>query len=168
MYGTGEQVIYGIHGVCTVTDREESRENGAAVTYLVLQPIGQDGSRYLVPEGNAIAMSKLHKVLTKEELETLMGAEEVLSGRWIADENQRKQTYRTLIGSGDRMKLLQMVHALYVHKASQSAAGRKVHLCDDNFLRDAEKLLAGEISFVLGISQEEARQYLRRKLKEDM
>ena len=165
MYQAGEKVIYGIHGVCVVTGREESIGNGTKTSYLVLQPVGQEGSRYLVPEENPAAMSKLHKVLTREELESLMSRESSFSGVWIADENQRKQTYRTLIGSGDRTKLLQMVSVIHKHKASQSAAGKKVHLCDDNFLRDAEKLLVGEISHVLDISSEEAKQYLRNKLR---
>lgn len=164
MFQTGEKVIYGIHGVCAVTGREESRENGSAVSYLVLQPVGQDGSRYLVPEGNPVAMSRLHKVLTAKELEALLDSGDILSGSWIADENQRKQLYRTLIGSGDRISLMQRIHAIYKHKASQMAAGKKVHMCDDNFLRDAEKLLTGEISYVLEISPEEAKKYLRSKL----
>ena len=44
-------------------------------------------------------------------------------------------------------------------------AGRKFHQCDDNFLRDAEKLLTGEIAISMGMTHDEARTYLREKLK---
>lgn len=167
MYQIGDQVVYGVHGVCRVVDQEERIVDRKHLTYLALEPVSQDGSRYLVPTHNAAAMSKLKHMLSREELAALMDSEEVRADGWIKDENQRKQTYRELISSGDRAKLMQMVRTLYRHKASQAASGRKVHLCDDNFLRDAEKLLVGEISVVMGMEPDQAKQFIRSKLKED-
>lgn len=167
MYQIGEQVVYGVHGVCRVVDQEERLVDRKRLTYLALEPVGQGGSRYLVPTHNAAAMAKLKHMLSREELAALMDSEEVRKNGWISDENQRKQTYRELISSGDRAKLMQMVRTLYRHKAAQSAAGRKVHLCDDNFLRDAEKLLLGEVCVVMEMDADQAKQYLRSKLKED-
>lgn len=86
---------------------------------------------------------------------------------WIKDENQRKQAYRDLIANGSRERLLQMVYTLYRHKAAQSAAGRKCHLCDENFLHDAEKLIAGEIAEVLSLDETQAKAYLREAYKKD-
>lgn len=167
MYQVGEKVVYGVHGVCDVVDQEERVIDRKRVTYLALEPVGQGGSRYLVPTHNAAAMAKIRHMLSREELEKLMNSEEVLADGWIRDENQRKQTYRELIGSGNRTKLMQMVRTLYRHKKEQTAAGKKVHLCDENFLRDAEKLLVGEFAIVLDMEPEEAKQYIRSKLKED-
>ena len=62
---------------------------------------------------------------------------------------------------------MRMVRTLYRHKAEQLTSGRKVHICDDNFLRDAEKLLCSEIAAVSGITSEEAKLMLREKLKND-
>ena len=167
MYQIGDQVVYGVHGVCRVVEQEERVVDRKRVTYLALEPVGQDGSRYLVPTHNAAAMSKVRAMLSKEALSALMDSDEVRNDGWIRDENQRKQTYRELISSGDRVKLMQMVRTLYRHKAAQSAAGRKVHLCDDNFLRDAEKLISGEVAVVMGLDPEQAKQFVRNKLKED-
>ncbi len=165
MYQVGDQVVYGIHGVCQVADLEERVIDRKRVTYLALEPMGQEGSRYLVPTHNAAAMGKLRKMLTPEAMEALLRSEEVRANGWIKDENQRKQTYRELISSGDRLNLMKMVHTLYNHKQQQSAAGKKVHLCDENFLRDAEKLLAGEIAIVLGLEPDQAKKYVREQLK---
>ena len=104
-------------------------------------------------------------MLPAQELRDLLASEEIRENVWIQEENQRKQTYRDLISSGDRTALLKMVNTLYRYKAAQAAAGRKFHQCDDNFLRDAEKLLTSEIALVLEMSQEEARDYLRQQLK---
>ena len=167
MYQLGDKVVYGIHGVCCVAAQEQRVIDRKQVDYLVLEPLSQDGSRYLVPIHNEAAMAKLRRMLTKEELESLLDSPKIHADVWIRDENQRKQTYRELISGADREKLMQMVCTLYRHKASQTAAGRKCHLCDENFLRDAEKLLAGEAALVLGMQPDEARSYIRKKLKED-
>ena len=167
MYHAGDQVVYGMHGVCRVIQEEQKIVDRKTVTYLVLEPLGQSGSRFLVPTHNAVAMGKIRPMLTKEALDAMLSSEAVRADGWIPDEGQRKQMYRELIGSGDRVKLAQMVRTLYRHKTAQLAAGRKVHLCDDNFLRDAEKLLISEAAVVLGFDQEQAKQYIRQKLKED-
>lgn len=165
MYQTGDMVVYGVHGVCVVTAEETKVIDRKKVTYLALEPVGQEGTRFLVPTHNASAMAKLRPMLTAEELQELIGSEAVRTDVWIREENQRKQYYRELIGSGDRVKLMQMVCTLYRHKKEQLEAGKKVHLCDDNFLRDAEKLLAGEFAIVLNMESDAARQYLRNQLR---
>lgn len=165
MYQVGDKVVYGVHGVCLVAAEESRMVDRKKVTYLALEPVGQEGTRYLVPTHNAAAMAKLRPMLTAEQLQELIHSDAVQADGWIRDENQRKQTYRELIGSGDRVRLMQMVHTLYRHKKEQLEAGKKVHLCDDNFLRDAEKLLAGEFAIVLGMEADAARQYIRTSLK---
>ncbi|MDO5153656.1 MAG: CarD family transcriptional regulator [Eubacteriales bacterium] len=167
MYQVGDTVVYGIHGVCRVVDQEERLVDRKRLTYLALEPVGQDGSKFLVPTQNAAAMAKLRRMLSREELETMLESEEVRADGWIKDENQRKQAYRELINSGDRTKLMCMVRTLYRHKAAQAAAGRKCHICDENFLRDAEKLLTSEISIVLNMESDQVRKYIRERLKED-
>ena len=165
MYQLGDKVIYGAHGVCVVAQEESRIVDRKMVTYLALEPVGQEGSRYLVPTHNSAAMAKLRPMLTAPELTALLSSDQVRQDMWIRDENQRKQTYRELIGSGDRVRLMQMVHTLYMHQKDQQAAGKKIHLCDDNFLRDAEKLLAGEFAIVLEMDADAAKQYVRSQLK---
>ncbi len=164
MFQIGDKVVYGIHGVCCVAAEEERIVDRKKQVYLVLEPVERDGSKYLVPTHNASAMAKLRMLLTQAELEALLSSEAVRTDGWIMEENQRKQVYRELIGSGDRAGLMKMVRTLYRHRAAQIAAGRKCHLCDENFLRDAEKLLASEVAAVLAMEPLQARQYIREKL----
>lgn len=165
MFQRGEYVIYGIHGVCRVIGTEKQLVNRKRTEYLVLEPVGQAESRFYLPTGNEAAMAKLRPVLDAAGMRELLESVEIREGTWIADENTRKQYYRELVSCGDRNALLKMVSALYRYRADQYAAGKKFHQCDDNFLRDAEKLLASEIGMVLEISPEDARAYLREKLQ---
>ena len=167
MFQVGEKVVYGIHGVCNILGREESKEGGTDGDYLVLQPIDQENSRYLIPVGNPTAMGKIRKVLSRSEMDILLGSQSIRSGYFPEDESQRKQMYRNLIGCNNREKLLQMVYVLYKHRESLLKNGKRMHLCDENFLRDAEKLLLGEISYIMEITREEAKQHLRRMLKDN-
>ncbi len=158
-------MIYGVHGVCRVIGTEKQLVNRKRTEYLVLEPMGQAEARFYLPTANESAMQKLRPVMAADDLSALLMSEEVHTYSWIADENVRKQYYRDLITSGDRTALLKMVSSLYRYRESQFAAGKKFHLCDENFLRDAEKLICSEISLVLDKSPEEARTYLRDRLQ---
>lgn len=166
MYEIGQLVLYGSHGVCKVLNKEIRTIDRKKVEYLVLEPIDQQDSRFLVPTSNAVAMAKLSPILTKEEIENLLSDRELIADAWIEDENIRKQKYRELIVGSDRSSLISMIRALYIHKEKQQEAGRKFHLCDENFLRDAEKLLSAEFSVVLGISRQQVGQYIADRLQE--
>lgn len=166
MLQKGTQAVYGIHGVCTIVDVETKSVDRKKVEYFVLEPKEQPGARYYVPTHNPAALAKLRPLLSAEELETLLASESTRRISWIADENLRKQKYRELINSADRAALISMIRALYRHKQEQLEAGRKFHQCDENFLRDAQKLLCSEFSLVLGIPQSEVSGYIEKKLCE--
>ena len=165
MFQTGDKVIYGMHGVCVITDWEKRIVDGKQVVYLVLEPVGQPGSRFLVPTHNAAAMGKVRPMLSREALEELLSSDNVRTDVWIRDEGQRKQLYRELISCGDRQRLAQMICTLYRCRAVLTDAGKRFHMCDENFLRDAEKILSGEIASTLELPSAEALRYLRSKLK---
>ena len=165
MYKNDDYVIYGIHGACRVLGREKQLVNKKRTEFLVLEPLVQSGSKYYVPAENPTAMAKLQAVLSQDELVKLLESDAVREDCWISDEGHRKQIYRELITSADRLRLMQMVASLYRYRGAQEAAGRKFHLCDDNFLRDAERLLSSEISLVMNLPADEARDFLRKHLK---
>ena len=166
MLQVGMQVVYGIHGVCRITDAEIRIVDRKKVEYFVLEPRDQPGARFYVPTQNQAAVAKLRPLLTAEELDALLASEDTHQDCWIPVENLRKLKYRELINSGDRAALISMVRALYQHKEDQLAAGRKFHLCDENFLHDAQKLLLSEFSMVLGIPQSDVKTYIEKKLSE--
>ena len=166
MYQIGDHVVYGINGICQVLEKQVQQRNGQMVEYLVLSPLEQPAARYFVPTGNELAMRKLRPVMSGAELRALLSSEKIKEDGWIPDENLRKQTYRELIASGDRAALIQMIWALHRHKQAQLDAGRKFHQSDENFLRDAQKMINAEISLVLEIPADEVEEYILSSLNE--
>lgn len=165
MYQVGEYVVYGVQGVCRVLGTEKQLVNRKRTEYLVLEPLAKGESKFYVPTQNPAAMGKLRPLLSRQELEHLLGSDGIRMDCWIREENLRKQHYRDLMANCDRLSLLQMLSALYRHKDEQATAGKKFHQCDDNFLRDAEKLLCSEIALVLEMESAQAREYLRNHLQ---
>ena len=160
----GSLVIYGIHGLCRIVKREVMTVDRKNKEYFVLEPIKQPGASYYVPIQNPAAVAKLRPILTKQQLDELLASLEAASDSWISDENTRKQCYRELINSGDRAALISMVKSIHMHKEKQQLLGRKLHLCDENFLRDAQNLLSTEFSIVLGIEPEAVGDYIKNAI----
>lgn len=161
MYQCGDMVLYGIHGVCKVVSLEVKTVDRKKIEYYVLEPLGQEGASYFVPAHNEAAVAKLSPLMNKQELDELLRSCADMPDAWISDENKRKQYYRELISSGDRAALLKMVHALDKHKREQQLSGKKFHQCDENFMRDAVKLLDAEFSLVLNIEQSQVKDYIK-------
>ena len=166
MLQIGSQVVYGIHGVCNIIGTEFRNVERKKVEYLILEPNDQPGARFFVPVHNQVALSKLRAVLQREELEELLSSDAARADCWIAAENLRKQKYRELINNADCAALISMIRLLHRHREEQLTVGRKFHLCDENFLRDAKKMLCSEISLVLEIPRAEAMSYIEKKLSE--
>lgn len=162
----GDRLVYGIHGVCAIIDIEQRIIDRKKADYYVLEPLDQPGSKYYVPTHNQVAVSKLRPLLSAAELEALLHSPRAKEDIWIFDENRRKLRYREMINGGDRAALICMIRCLNKHKESQLAAGRKFHLCDENFLKDAKKVLASEFSLVLGIPAADVGMYIEQKLGE--
>lgn len=166
MYQVGQKVIYGIHGVCRIAALEVKNLGREKKEYYCLEPVDQQGAVFYVPTGNQAAVAKMRPIISREEFEALIAQQKDREWSWIEDENQRKLHYRELITQNDRGALISTVGALYRHKRQQQENGRKFHICDENFLRDATRLLSAEFSLVLGISQSEVAAYMKEQLEE--
>ena len=139
---------------------EEKKIDRKTICYFVLEPIDQPGSRYYVPAENQAALSKLRPLSTKEELQSLLTSP-LAENVWIADENRRKQYYRELVSSVNLKVMIDMIRCLRLHRRQQMEQGRKFHQCDENFLRDAQKILSTEIAMVMEIPDDQVEAYLQ-------
>ena len=165
MYQTGQQVLYGIHGICNIVSVEPMRFGKVKAKYYCLQPVAQPDARYYVPVDNEAAVAKMRPLMGREELLALLHSDEIRQNSWIADENLRKQRYRELINSGDRASLISMIYCLHRHKKEQQNAGRKFHQTDENFLTDAQKLLNAEFAQVFGLEPKDVNAFIQKELE---
>lgn len=164
MYEIGNNVIYKNDGVCKITKIIFRTFKNREIEYYVLNPVHNSNAEILIPKNNPDLVGKMRKVLTKDEIIQIIEAMPDEEDIWISDENNRKERYREILTSGDRTELVKLIKTLYVHKQNQKQCGRRLHLTDERFLRDAEKMLYDEFAFVLEIEPDEVLGFISSKL----
>ena len=154
LYHPGNQVFYCSHGVCEILDIEQRRIDKKNIEYYVLSPVCNPNARFYIPTSNPKVVSKLSPLLTAEELQIFLA--ELCDSRdlWIDEENLRKQKLKDVIASGKQTDLIQWVRALHMHKRALLDQGKKFHMADESFLKDAEKILIAEFSIIWKIPKE--------------
>lgn len=166
MYQIGDTVIYKNDGVCKITEILTRVFKGKEIEYYLLNPVHNPNAEIFVPKDNAELVSKMRKILTKAEILQIIEDMPIKEDVWISNEVERKEKYREILIVGDRTELVGMIKALYIHKQQQKQRGRKLHLADEKFLRDAEKMLYDEFAYVLEISPNEVLNFITSTLND--
>ena len=162
MYQIGDIVVYGTEGIAEIGEVIEREFGGKMMQYFVLHPLEKKTETVYVPIENEKAMSKMRSVLSPEEAERLIEELPQEKAPWIRNDRERQKVYRDMLLYGSSKDVLSMARALYLHQIEQLARGKKLHAADERFMRDAEKMIFAELSYALGITQEEVLQRLVR------
>lgn len=164
MYKAGDNVIYGANGVMSIVDiREESIGDGVR-SYYVLRPISvRSDSFTFVPVDNENLVSLMRPLLSKDEIiSEIKRAGELPECEWNIDNRRRADSFKKILESGNRAEILAMVRTIYNAGKRRELEGKKNFLADDMVMKRAEKLIASEISVVLGISEEEVPAFIEK------
>ena len=166
MFQVNDVIIYGTQGVCKITGTEEKTVNGKKKTYFVLKPVEDQGSTIFAPTDNALALKKMRRLLTKDEIHKLMDSMRSEDAVWIANEAERKERYKGILAKGDHVELIRMIKAIYAHKKEREADGKRLHMSDERFFKDAEQILHNEFRYVLNIKDKtELMQYMLARIE---
>ena len=164
MYSVNDVVVYGSFGVCRITAVEKRDLTGTEKEYYILKHLGSDSSVCYVPVNNEKALSKMHSVCTRaqvDELISYMGTGELI---WIDDEIKRKEEYSRIIKGDDKKELIMLVRTLYLRRRELTENGRRLRITDENYLSLAEKMLFEEFAYALGIEQSEVAGYIEQHI----
>ena len=164
MYSVNDTVVYGTHGICRIACVESHNFTGTMKDYYVLKPVGDEKSTIYVCVSNEKAVSQMRAVLSEEEIYQLLQSMPDEPSRWIENKNERNERCRQILNRGDRKELLMMIKTLYLHKQQQKKRGKKMHLTDEKYLKDAEKMLHDEFAVVLNISPDQVVPFIRKQL----
>ena len=164
MFGIGDTILYGTQGACRIDAIEEKKICGKVSSYYVLTPL--DGTRCTIyaPIDSKTIEGKMHRLLSAAEIEAIiesMKNEEVV---WIESESARKERYKQILAGNDRVEIMKMIRALYLHKQELKSRGKKLHVSDERFFKDAEKVLYNEFAVVLDIKPNEVISFITDKL----
>lgn len=164
MHNINDMVLYGTEGICRITDISVQNMHGEDVEYYVLKPVGENNSTIFVPTGSEVLTARMKRIMSAEEIYALIQTMPDEESEWIENENMRRQRYREILADGDRKDLVRMIKAIYLHEQERKKMGKKLHLSDEKFLRDAEKLLYEEFAHVLNIKKDEVLPFIMEQI----
>ena len=166
MFSAGESVVYGTHGVCVIDDVTVMPLGATEKEYYILSPVSDPKSTIYVPLDSEVLVSQMRRVLTAEQIDELISKLDSSSYDWIPVDSERKSFCQSILKSGDRLKLMNMIRMLYARQEELRNQKKHFHVADERFLKDACKLVHDEFSFVLGISASDVPAYIENKVKQ--
>lgn len=164
MFAVNDIILYGLNGACKITDITKREIGGRTVEYYVLRPIYSNASTIFVPTNNENLTSRMRQVLSAAEIHALIQSMPQEKSVWIEDENQRREAYKEILSNGDRQELIRLIKALYLHQKELQQIGRRLHISDERFLKDAERLLYDEFALVLSIKPEQVLPFIMEQI----
>ena len=160
MYKVNDTVIYSTQGVCRIVEIAEKDFLGQKKEYYVLKSINNSGTTFFAPTGNETVLAKFRRILSKEEIQELVDSLKDEKLLWIIDENERRERFREILTAGNHRNLILMIKAIWLEKQNREAQGKKLHISDERFFREAEQLLYDEFQYVLEITKEDLISYI--------
>ena len=154
MFCVGQTVLYGSNGVCMVDDVTEKRIGKTKMQYYVLKPLCNNTSTLFVPTANQQLVSKMRRILTEDEAEAIL-RDLPPCGDWNDNKQERSEQFRAIITEGSCVELIRLIRLVRTHGQEQLAEGKRLHISDERFLKEAEKMVCEEFSLVLHISRDE-------------
>ena len=155
MFQINDVIVYGAQGVCVITGTEEKVISGKKKTYFVLKPVSEKGSTIFVPTDNELVLGKMRRLLTKDEIHKLIDSMELENALWVENENERRELYKSILAKGEHSELIKMIKAIYTHKKQREAEGKRLHMSDERFFKDAEQILYNEFQYELGLGSKD-------------
>jgi CarD family transcriptional regulator len=168
MLSVGDSFIYDGHGICELMEIREMNIDDETRPYYVLKPVFGNGLATLyVPVGNENLKTKMRRLLSTDEIHGFIGGMPGEDSIWIEDKRKRKEFYKEILSNGDRVLLVRLIKAVFLHRQKLNAMGRKLYVSDEQFMRDAEKMLYDEFAYVLGMKREDVLSFILAQLEEN-
>jgi CarD family transcriptional regulator len=165
MFQVNDVVVYGLQGVCEIVGIDGQKVNGVIKNYFVLKPQNDKGATFYIPTWNEKAWGKMRKVMTKKDVNALIDSMPNKTPTWISNENERKEAYKKILASGDQAAIISMVQALFIHKRERETEGKRMHMSDERFMKEAEQILYNEWQYVLNVDKAGLMDYIFSRIE---
>ncbi len=165
MFEKGEYIVYGMTGVCRVSDITEMNMDGLSTSklYYVLEPASVNGSRIITPvEGNKNVM---RRVMTSEEAYDLIDGIREIDSLSVRDDKQRENCYKEALKTCDCREWVGVLKTLYLRRRDRLRRGKRMTEVDERYLKKTKENLFGELSIPLGMPAEEVEKYIVARME---
>ena len=167
MYQVGELVVYGATGVCRVEELTHLPGGDRGRQYYLLKPLWQDGVIYAPVDSEKVP---IRPVISRKEAEALVdqmpGSQAaVCRGATV---QALAQQYQSAVRDGGHQALIEMMKAIYLKRGQAEAKNRRLGMVDERYMKQAERLLYGELATALEMPFDEVADYIAARLDEGL
>ena len=167
MFQPGELLVYGTTGVCRVegvaTPNLTRAEWGRQ--YYLLKPLYQDGVIYAPVDSQKVP---IRPVISRQEAEDLIDLIPSIQAEACHAPTLQAlaQHYQSAVHSHNCRDLLELTMSIYLKQRQAEAQKRRLGMVDERYMKQAERLLYGELSAALDIPYEDVQAYIARRVGE--
>ena len=157
MFRVGDKVVYPHHGAAIIKGVEEREVMGEKREYFVLR-LSYGDLTLLVPLDNTEEVG-IRDVIGRDELEKVFKVLRSKECRMPTNWSRRFKTHVEKLRSGDIYQVAEVVRNLSIRDKDKGlSAGEK------RMLNRARQILVSELTFAIGVSEEEAEKKLNEAL----
>ena len=165
MFQPGELVVYGTTGVCRVEGVTKPEGSGAdrEKLYYLLKPLHQDGIIYTPVENSKVPM---RPVISSREAEALIDLIPSIQAEAVYSPTLQAlaQHYQSVLRDSDCENLLRLTMSIYCKQQQAQSKNRRLGMVDERYMKQAERMLYGELSAALDIPFDEVQSYIARRV----
>ena len=156
-FRVGDKVVYPHHGAATIEKKEKKDVFGEKKDYLILK-LAYGDLTLMVPADNAEDIG-LRDVINDEEVEEVFAVLRKKEARMPTNWSRRYKNHVEKLKSGDVYQVAEVVRNLSIRDKDKGlSAGEK------RMLTKARQILVSELTFAIGVSEEEAERKLNDAL----
>ena len=165
MFQPGELLVYGTTGVCRVegvaTPNLTRAEWGRQ--YYLLKPLYQDGVIYAPVDSQKVP---IRPVISRQEAEDLIDLIPSIQAEACHAPTLQAlaQHYQSAVCSHDCRELLELMMSIYAKRRQAEAQKRRLGMMDEQYAKQAKRLLHGELSVALDIPFDEVEDYISARI----
>ncbi len=161
MYKANDYLVYK-KDVCKVKEVKLNKMNG--LNYYILNPIDDESLIISVPTDNR--MGYIRDIISKKEAEQLIKEISNIKPLENIDDKYIEKTYKELLSNGKHEDLIKIIKTSYLRNENRANNNKKLSDKDVHYFLQAEKYLYNELSISLGMSFEDTKAYIIKKVSE--
>jgi CarD family transcriptional regulator len=156
-FDVGDKVVYPHHGAAVIERKEKKEAFGETNEYLVLK-LAYGDLTLMVPTHKCDEVG-LREVINDEEVEEVFAVLRKKEARMPTNWSRRYKNHVEKLKSGDIYQVAEVVRNLSIRDKDKGlSAGEK------RMLSKARQILVSELTFAIGVSEEEAEKKLNEAL----